>query len=124
MRLHGLFILAAFAVVGCGGPKLVPVSGKVLHKGSGLTAGGIYLHPASGNLWTGERPSSVLETHGGFDFQTTPHGRGVPVGSWKVTLSPALANRVRRPELADPQKTLWTLEVSESGVKDHIFEVK
>jgi hypothetical protein len=41
-----------------------------------------------------------------------------------VTLSPALANRIGQPKLGDAQQTTWTLEVPETGVKDHLMEVK
>lgn len=117
---------AAAGLIGCGGskPKLAPVTGKVTQKGAGVTAGAVYLHPAPGNSWVGEPPSSQLELDGGFIISTFPHGPGVPPGEWKVCLSPSLAGRIRHPELGDPAKTSFTLKVPDEGVKDHVIEIK
>ncbi|MGL4551438.1 MAG: hypothetical protein ACRC33_09645 [Gemmataceae bacterium] len=122
------FLLAA-ALAGCaagcgGGPKVAPVTGTVTHKGQPLTAGSIVFHPAAGNGWAGEPPSSVLQMDGRFTMKTYPHGEGVPPGSYQVTLVPALAARVGRPEYGDPKRTPWTIEVPDAGVKDKPFEVK
>ncbi len=117
----------ATALVGCGGkgaPKLAPVTGKVTQQGTGLSAGVVYFYPATGNTWTGEPPTSQLQLDGGFTISTYPHGEGVPPGDWKVTLSPALAGRIKRPDYADRNKTPWSLKVPDEGVKDHTFEVK
>ncbi|MFO0842765.1 MAG: hypothetical protein U0797_10270 [Gemmataceae bacterium] len=123
------FVLAAALVVGClagcsGRPKTAPVTGRLTHKGRPLTAGSVYLHPAAGNTWAGEPPSSVLQVDGSFEMRTFPHGLGVPPGSWKVTVSPALASRVGKPELGDPARTPWTLDVPDAGLADTLFEVK
>jgi hypothetical protein len=125
MRLLLVAVCAGACLAGCSSrPKTAPVLGKVTHKGQALTAGSVYLHPASGNAWTGEPPSSVLQVDGSFEMRTFPHGLGVPPGSWKVTLSPALAGRVGRPELGDAARTPWTLDVPDAGVSDKLFEVK
>lgn len=122
------FIAAALimgCVLGCGNrPKTAPVKGKMTHKSQPVTAGSIYLHPAPGNTWAGEPPSSVLQVDGTFEMRTFPHGLGVPPGAWKVTVSPALASRIRKPELGDPARTPWTLDVPDEGVADKLFEVK
>jgi hypothetical protein len=118
-------LLAPPCVGGCGSkPKLVPVTGKVVHKGNGLTAGSIWFHPGDGNPWTGEKPGGQLQLDGSFTMRTYPHGDGVPPGAYKVTLTPELANRVRRPDYANPAKTPLRLEVPDAGVKDQVFEVK
>jgi hypothetical protein len=118
--------LLAAALAGCGPapPKLVSVTGKVVQKGTGLSAGVVYLHPAPGNTWAGEPPSSQLQLDGSFTLATYPHGNGAPPGEWKVTLSPALAGRIHHPEYGDPAKTPLSLKVPDEGVKDHLFEVK
>lgn len=119
-------VCAAASLVGCGGskPKLVPVNGKVTQKGTGLSAGAMFLHPAPGNPWTGDPPTSQLELDGSFTLATHPYGPGVPPGDWKVTLSSGLAGRIRHPEYGDATKTTLTLKVPDEGVKDHAIEIK
>jgi hypothetical protein len=57
-------------------------------------------------------------------MRTYPHGQGVPPGAYKVTLSPELANRIRRPKYADPKTTPLSALVPDAGLTDHVFEVK
>lgn len=113
------------AGVGCGAekPKLAPVDGTVSQNGKGLTAGAVYFHPAPGNDWVGEPPSSPLALDGRFTVSTYPHGPGVPPGEWKVALSPALASRIRKPEYGDPAKTPLTLTVPDAGVQNHRIDI-
>src|SRR5262245_14718577 len=96
--MRWLFLAAtivAATLCGCGGgPKLVSVTGKVIQKGTGLSAGVINLHPAAGNTWAGQPPTSQLQLDGSFTLATYPHGNGVPPGAWKATLSPSLAGRI------------------------------
>jgi hypothetical protein len=129
IRSHALFaaflLVAALTVSGCGNkPKLVTVTGKVIHGGKPLTAGSIWLHPSAGNPYQGEKPSCQLELDGGFVLRTYPYGEGVPPGTYRVTLSPELAKRIKRATYADPAKTPLQLEVPDDGVKDYVFEVK
>lgn len=126
-RILGSACLLAvvLAVAGCGNrPKLVPVNGQVTHKGRPLTAGSVWFHPAEGNAYQGEKPSCQLGLDGSFTMRTYPYGNGVPPGAYKVTLSPDLAGRIKRPDHADPAKTPLRLDVPDVGVKDHVFEVK
>ncbi len=129
MRPHrNLMIAVSFALLlaaGCGGsPKLVPVTGKVVHGGKGLTAGSVWLHPAEGNPWQGEKPGGQLQLDGSFTMKTYPHGEGVPPGAYKVTLAPELAGRIRRPDYGKAEKTPLRLDVPDGGVQDKVFEVK
>lgn len=125
MRTILLAALAASVLPGCGGgPKLAPVTGKVLYKGKGLTAGSIYLYPDEGNAWQGDRPSSVLQLDGSFTMGTHPHGPGVPPGKYKVLLGPPLASRLGKPEYASEANPPWRLEVPDEGANDVVFEVK
>jgi hypothetical protein len=117
----GLILLVA----GCSGqPKLVAVTGKVMHNGTPLTAGSVYFSPQTPSGRAGEKSSSLLQLDGSFTAKTFPYGDGLPPGAYKVTLSPELASRVKKPDYADPAKSPWTLEVPDTGVKDHVFEVK
>ena len=114
-------------VMGCAGeppPKLVPVTGKVMMDGKPLTAGSISFHPDTSNSFQKDNPSSVLQVDGSFKMATYPFGEGVSPGKYKVTVSAELANRVKKPQFGRVDKTPWSIEVPESGVTDHTFEVK
>jgi hypothetical protein len=125
---RGLTLAAVFSlavVLGCGSkPKTAPVTGRVVHKEKGLTAGSIWFHPASGNSWQGEKPSCQLQEDGSFTMRTYPYGKGVPPGAYKVTLSPELANRIGLPVYGDPNKTPLSIDVPDGGVADKVFEIK
>jgi hypothetical protein len=117
--------LLMLAVTGCGDkPKLVEVSGKVTHKGNPVTGGSVWFHPADGNAYQGEKPSGQLQLDGTFSARSFPHGDGMPPGKYKVTLSPDLAARIGKPALGNATKTTWSVEVPDTGLKDHVFEVK
>lgn len=121
------WILGAAICVGCGDgdrPTLVPATGKVLVGGQGATAGSIYFHSHPDNPVQIERASSLLQLDGSFAIKTFPYGDGVPPGKYRVTLSPELAARIKRPELGDAAKTPWDVEVPEAGLQDHVFEVR
>jgi hypothetical protein len=119
-------LLVLLAVSGCGGdkPRLVSVTGKVTHQGKALLGGSIIFHPDAGNSYQKDKPSSLLQEDGSFTMKTFPFGDGVPPGAYKVTLAPELAKRISRPGYALPEKTPLSIQVPESGVKDHVFEVK
>lgn len=129
MRLLRFATLAAVlaSAAGCGSkaPKLVPMTGKVVHKGDPMTAGSVYFHATGGNATpTQDPPSSVLQTDGSFTVKTYPFGEGIPPGDYKVTVSGAVAGRARLPKYSDPTKTPWMLNVPEAGVQDQVFEMK
>jgi hypothetical protein len=118
-------VLSALVLSGCGPkPKLVPVTGQVVHKGRPLTAGSIWLHPSASNPYQGEKPSCQLALDGAFVLRTYPYGEGVPPGSYKVSLSPELANRIKLPAYGDSARTPLKLDVPEEGIKDVVFVVK
>jgi hypothetical protein len=121
-----VLVLVLVAICGCGGdkPKLVSVTGKVIHKGQPLTAGSIIFYPDAGNSYQKDKPSSLLQLDGSFTMKTYPFGDGVPLGTYKVTLAPELAARIGRPDYAKPDKTPLSVVVSESGLADQVFEVK
>lgn len=125
-RLLTPLALWSALLTGCGGekPKLVTASGKVTHKGQPLTAGNIVFHPDSGNSYTKDAPSSQLQLDGAFSMKTFPFGDGLPPGKYKATLSPDLANRIRKPQYADRDKTPWVIDVPDSGFTDKVLEVK
>ena len=113
-------IAALLALAGCGDgrPKLVRAEGTLTHAGRPVVGGSLTFHPVSGTLEKGDRPSCQLRADSSFAAATYPYGEGVVPGQYKVTLSPDLAGRVKRPECADPAKTPLELTVPESGVTD------
>jgi len=121
----GVMLVACLS--GCGGPEpppMVSVTGKVLHAGQPVTAGSIYLHPDASNSYQKDKPSSLLQLDGSFTMKTYPFGDGVPPGKYKVTLAPALASRLKKPQYALPERTPWEIEIPETDVTEHVFEVK
>jgi len=114
-------------VSGCGGPEpppMVSVTGKVVQADQPVTAGAIYFHPDASNSYQEDKPSSLLQVDGSFTMKTYPFGEGVPPGKYKVTLAPELATRLKKPKYARPEQTPWEIEVPETDVTDHVFEVK
>ncbi len=124
--LTSICALGAIGACGCGSsnrPTLVPVTGKALMQGQPLTAGAIIFHPDAGNGFQEDKPSSLLQMDGSFTIKTFPFGDGVPPGKYVVTLAPELASRIKRPELSDPKKSPWKIDVPDEGVRDKVFEV-
>jgi|SRR6185437_7569869 len=76
-------------VAGCGdgGPKLYPVTGKVLVNGKPLTSGSVVYNPdkAKGNTFTGV---SVGELNADGVYTLDTNGKpGAPAGSYKITIT-------------------------------------
>jgi hypothetical protein len=118
-----LFALA-LAMSGCGSkPKLVAVTGKVTHKGKAMTGGSVWFH-AEGGQDKVEKMGGQLQLDGTFTAKTFPHGDGIPPGKYKVTLSPDLAGRAGVPKYGSPDKTPWEVDVPDTGLADHAFEIK
>jgi hypothetical protein len=116
--------LFAFAI-GCGesSPKMVTVKGHVLIDGTGVTAGAVYFHPDAANEFQSDTPGSQLQIDGSFSVKTFPFGEGVPPGTYKVTLSPELANRMERPDYGVKEKTPWEVVVPDAPVEDLKLEL-
>ncbi|MEZ6139819.1 MAG: hypothetical protein R3B84_04530 [Zavarzinella sp.] len=127
MKIFSFFVGLLFVTTfGCGesAPKLVSVTGKVVFNNQPVTAGSIFLHPEAANTYQKDKPSSLLQLDGGFKFKTFPFGDGVPPGKYRVVLAPEVANRLKKPDYANPEKTPWQLNVPESGVQNIILEVQ
>ena len=105
-------------------PHMVSVTGKVQLQGEAVTAGAIYLHPDESNSYQNDKPSSLLQLDGSFTVKTYPFGDGVPPGKYKVTLSPELASRLKKVKYGQVAQTPWTIDVTDLGVKDLVFEVR
>ncbi len=88
IRFALLFTIIAGSGCGEAGPKLVPLNGKIVLQSEPVSAGSVYLHPDAANEFQSDTPGSLLELDGSFTIKTFPFGDGVPVGRYKVTLSP------------------------------------
>ena len=120
----GLFA-STVALAGCGNkPKLVTVTGKVTQKGKTVTGGSVWFHPEGADEGKTEKMSGQLQLDGTFTAKTFPHGEGIPPGKYKVTLSPDLAGRAGVPNYGVVTKTPWSVDVPETGLTDHVFEIK
>jgi hypothetical protein len=64
------------------GPKIVPVSGKVLYKGNSLTSGVVMFQPDSGPLARG-----TIEPDGSFRLTTKTAGDGCTVGRCQIRVA-------------------------------------
>ena len=120
--------LVAVCLAGCGGggdkPKLVPLAGRLVQNGKGLTAGVLTFHPPPGVTYNGDRPACPLGEDGEFVAKTFPYGPGAPPGAYQVTLSSDLLTRIKKPQYGDPLKTPLTVEVPDGGVEGVVLEVK
>jgi hypothetical protein len=109
------------ALAGCGGPKLVPVSGKVTVGDQPLTTGRVYFtpDPAKGNTSrvicigpVNDQGHYVLQTTG---ITPTETGKGAPPGWYKVTVRHKGGPGELRPpvnaDYLDDNKTPLSVEV-------------
>jgi hypothetical protein len=126
-RFHYLLLLLACMLQSCGcgtgAPPLYEVSGRVTFGGRGLTAGSISFHPAAGNSFQSDSPSSQLQLDGSFRMKTFPWGFGVPQGVYEVTVSPELAQRIGRPEYGDRATSPLRITVPAASVTGHEFRL-
>jgi hypothetical protein len=105
-------------VAGCGGLKIVPVSGKALVDGKALTRGVVWFNPdpAKGNT-ARVACRGRINGDGLFEMFTddgTKLTKGVPVGSYKVTLATTPGDDAPLPvhnKFLDFEKTDLTVEV-------------
>ena len=87
MASLGAMILLVLAA-GCGGPKLVPVKGRVVFAdGRPVTAASVSFTPDTAKGNEGILATGLLAEDGSFTLRTYPHGDGAMVGSYRVTVS-------------------------------------
>jgi hypothetical protein len=121
-----VLVAAALGVAGCGGggPKLVPVRGKVtLPSGTPVHNGSVTLYPdtAKGNK-SKELPIGAIDEQGNFTV-TTGAREGAPPGWYKVAISAAEQIDPKNPYFTDwliheryinPETSKLTAEVVEN----------
>jgi hypothetical protein len=85
MHLHGAFLLLLVAVVGCdSGPKIVPVSGSLAHKGKPVANAYIDFVPENGG-----RPSwGLTDEEGYFKLNYDRDHDGAIAGKHQVSIRP------------------------------------
>jgi len=123
-----LLILFVVVLCGCSGSdgsksRLAPVSGRVLFKDEGVTAGEIYFMPNLEKGTQGDMASALLQEDGSFTMETYKVGKGVQPGSYKVTIVLG-----RRPEkelvkFRDIKTTPLTKEVPEEGLSNLVIKL-
>jgi hypothetical protein len=106
------------------GPKLAPVTGRVIYKNEAVTAASIFFIPDAEKGNRGEMASAILQSDGSFTMETYPKGPGVLPGTYKVTFDLG-----RRPDkelqpYRDAKTTPITIDVGEQGIQGHVFELK
>lgn len=79
-----LIALASLSLIclGCSGPTLVPVEGKVLFNGEPLKFGSVMFQPPSGQPATGQ-----IQPDGTFSLETRGVGPGAVVGTHRVRIT-------------------------------------
>ena len=76
------FVLFLLALNGCGGPKIVPIEGKVLHNGEPLKFGSVMFQPPSGQPARGR-----IQPDGTFSLSALHAGDGATVGVNQVRVT-------------------------------------
>ena len=114
--------LIALPLVGCGGPKLVPVSGRVTIDGKPLTEGYIFVMPSD------ERAAgSPIDSQGRFALTTYDDKDGCKPGTHPVTitakqhLSPTRVRHLIPPKYEQPDTSGMTVTIE--GPTDNL-EIK
>jgi hypothetical protein len=118
-----LLVLSAVVLSGCGGSdgskgKLAPVSGRVLFKDEGVSAGEIYFMPDEAKGTHGALASSALQEDGSFTLATNEVGTGVRPGSYKVTILLGRRPEKELKKFRDVKTTPLTYDVTEEGLTD------
>jgi hypothetical protein len=133
-RILPIALLAMVLLAGCDrGPRVVPVTGKVLFNGTPLEFGSVTFQPRSGQPAQGE-----IQSDGTFSLSTFRPNDGAVIGSHKVRIAcyeSQRPNATRAPgeqslgQLLIPGKyTLFdqsglTAEVREEGNVPFVFEL-
>jgi hypothetical protein len=128
-KAFSTLILFLMLLPGCttsdgSGPKLAPVTGRVIFKNEAVTAASIYFIPDAEKGNRGEMATAILQTDGTFTMETYPKGSGVIPGAYKIKLDLG-----RRPEkelmpYRDVKTTPLTIDVPEQGIEGYVIELK
>lgn len=106
------------------GPKLTPVSGRVIFKNEAVTAANIFFLPDKEKGNRGDMATAILQTDGSFKMETYPRGEGVIPGWYKITFD--LGRRTDK-ELQPYRKietTPLSIEVTDKPIENYVIELK
>lgn len=122
-------LLALALAAGCGssdggGPKLAPVTGRILYKNEGVTAASIYFMPDAEKGNRGEMASAILQADGSFSMVTNPDRPGVIPGAYKIKLDLGRRPDKELDKYRDVKTTTLSINVPEEGVQDKVIELK
>ncbi len=123
-RLGRLATAASLAVLlsSCGGdgPKLHPVSGKVLWDDQPAEGATVVFHPVNAKA-DALRPSGVVGKDGTFTLSTYPYGAGAPEGEYVVLVTwfaePPAAKEGRDPPEPKSKLPEQYADAAQSGLK-------
>lgn len=122
----GTIAVLALTSAGCGGgPKLVPVSGRV-HYGDGrpVTAASICFIPDAERGNNGQLATSLLAEDGTFTLRTYPHGDGAMIGSYKVTVSLGRGTARKLAKYTRESATPFKIDVPPQGLADLVLTLR
>lgn len=122
----GLLVLLALTSAGCGGgPKLVPVRGRVLYAdGRPVTAASICFTPDAAKGNNGQLATGLLELDGTFVLRTYPHGDGAMIGAYKVTISLGRGTPRKLAKYTRMKDTPFLIEVPPKGLNDLVLSLR
>jgi hypothetical protein len=105
------------------GPKLTPVSGRVIFNNEAVTAASIYFIPDAEKGNRGEMASAILQTDGSFVMETYPKGAGVLPGAYKVKLDLGRRAEKELQPYRDVKTTPLSIDVSDQPIEGKVFEL-
>ena len=122
----GMMAVLALTSAGCGGgPKLVPVSGRVAYEAGGpVTAASICFIPDAGRGNHGQLATGLLAEDGTFTLRTYPHGDGAMIGSYKVTVSLGRGTSKKLAKYTRENATPFKIDVPPEGLADLVLTLR
>ena len=131
MRLRLIFVGLVIAACGCGGgPRTVPVSGRVQLDGQPLADAQVIFRPDSKDLYPGPASHGKTDAEGRFTLRTVDGHDGAVVGPHKVRISLRAKASSANPDAPSPEKlparysgenTVLTFTVPAGGTKEADF---
>lgn len=122
----GMMAALVLAWAGCGGgPKLVPVNGRVEYgDGRPVTAASICFIPDAEKGNTGQLATSLLAEDGAFTLRTYPHGDGAMIGPYKVTISLGRGTSRKLAKYTRQNDTPFRIDVPPEGIADLVLTLR